>query len=151
MTPVFPLICLHKGAKPYCYLVEEAPDLDYCSLTGYYNLQQTPELYFDSSGRSVSRKLKLKRSFGRWQKLISYFYWGRIPVQSEWYVVGNYHLEELKEKVYRCIKADDDVMTQFIEPEQLTSFVQQARHFEDVYMVLNGAIYNSEDDESLED
>ncbi|WP_426490068.1 hypothetical protein [Hymenobacter sp. 102] len=150
MPPAFPLLCLQQEAKPYCYLVEEPQDLGYCSLTGYYDSQQKPELYFDASGRKYRTRLKLKRSFSRWQKLLSYFYWGRIPVENEWYLIGNYCFEELKDQVERCIKADDDVMTQFIEPEHLTLLVHQARHFGDLYMVLNGAIYNFEDDESIE-
>jgi hypothetical protein len=150
MTPVFPLLCLHEEAKPYCYLVEEVEELGYCSLTGYYDSQRNPELYFDASGRKFRHKLKLKRSFGRFQKALSYVYWGTVPVESEWYLIGNYCFEELKEQVERCVKADDDVLTQFIEPEDLTLLVQQARHFEDLYMVLHGAIYNFEDNESLE-
>ncbi|NVO30874.1 hypothetical protein [Hymenobacter lapidiphilus] len=150
MNPVFPLFCLQKETKPYGYLVEEAQDLSYCNLAWYYDSQQNPELYFDASGTKVGRRLKLKRSFGRWQKLLSYFYWGKILVESEWYIIGYYRFEELKEQVALCVKADDDVMTQFIEAEHLTLLVQQARHFGDLYMVLQGAIYNSEDDDSLD-
>ncbi|TGE05374.1 hypothetical protein [Hymenobacter fodinae] len=149
MVPTFPLLCLHEEAKPYCYLVENTRDLSYCNLAGYYSSQRKPELYFDAAGRKFRRKLKLKRNFGKWQKVLTYFYWGSIPVESEWYIVGNYRFKELQEQVDRCVKADDDVMTQFIEPDHLTLLVQQARHFEDLYMVLNGAIYNFEDDDSI--
>lgn len=151
MGVLFPLLCLHEEAKPHCYLVEEPHDLAYCTLTGYYDLQHNPELYFDAAGRKLTRKLRLKRSFGRFQKALSYFYWGSIPVESEWCLVGEYRFEELREQVERCVKADDDILTQFIEPADLILLVQQARHFEDLYMVLHGAIYNCEDDDSLED
>ncbi|MFD2785837.1 hypothetical protein [Hymenobacter rubripertinctus] len=150
MTPAFPLFCLHKVKEPYVYLVEEAQDLSHYTLAGYYNSQRHPELYFDATGRKFGCKLKLKRSFGKWQKLVSYFYWGRISVESHWYSIGLYSLAELKEQVALCIVADDDILTQFIEAEHLLSLVEQARHFEDLYMVLSGAIYNSEDDDSIE-
>ncbi|GGF17010.1 hypothetical protein [Hymenobacter cavernae] len=149
MDPAFPLLCLHEEEEPYCYLVEGNQELNYCNLYGYYESQRNPALYFDASGKKVRRKLKLKRSFGKWQKLLSYFYWGKVPVESTWYQVGEYELAELKEWVLRCIKADDDVLTQFIEKNHLIRLLKQARHFEDIYMVLQNAIYNFEDDDSL--
>ncbi len=152
MNPAFPLFCLHVVKEPYVYLVEEAQDLElgYRTLRSYRSSQRHPELYFDATGRKFRCKLKLKRSFGKWQKLLSYLYWGRIPVESQWYSIGPYSLAELKEQVALCIEADDDILTPFIEAEHLTSLVQQARHFEDLYMVLSGAIYNSEDDDYLD-
>ncbi|TGE19664.1 hypothetical protein [Hymenobacter elongatus] len=139
-----------KGA--FCYIVEQPQDFaTSCTLSGYYRLQQHAELFFDAHGAKYQKELLLKRRFGKWQKLLSYVYWGKVPFESIWHQLGSYSLPELKSQIDVCIQADDDVLTQFIEADHLQKLVSQARHFEDVYMVLCGAIYNFEDDDSLEE
>jgi hypothetical protein len=151
MEPGFPLILLQQNSKDaYCYMVEEPQDLAYCTLSGYYALQQEPELFFDARGVKYQRELLLTRKFGKWQKLLSYVYWGRIPVETTWHRLGSYSLAELKSKIDVCIQADDDILTQFIEADHLRRLLREARHFADIYMVLCGAIYNIDDDDSLE-
>jgi hypothetical protein len=82
-------------------------------------------------------------------KALSYsFYNPTIKVECEWLPQGDFVLSELKTRIEQCVAEDDDVLTQFIEADHLIRLVKQARHFEDIYMVLQDAIYNYEDDDS---
>ncbi|QIX61236.1 hypothetical protein HER32_08620 [Hymenobacter sp. BT18] len=152
MKPEFPLLALHQYPKdPYCYFIEDETGVAHCNLSGYYSLQKGREEFYDKKGAVWDRTITLKRSFGPFQKLLSYFYWASIPIENEWVITRAYSLDELKERVIACVKADDDILTQFVEEAHLLELVEQCRHFADIHMVLSNAIYNCEEDESLEE
>jgi hypothetical protein len=77
---------------------------------------------------------------GRLSAVLAYtFHNPRIAVQYTYERVGPYALHELKAAVAAAIDADDDVVTQFVEPDVLKRQVADAQSFDALAGVLQVA------------
>ena len=86
--------------------------------------------YRVASGTSV-------QPLGRLSAVLAYtVYNPRVDVEYAYERIGPYALDQLKSAVQEAIDADDDVLTQFVEPDELKRQVAQASSFEALAHVL---------------
>jgi hypothetical protein len=59
----------------------------------------------------------------------------RIDVPVQWTKIGSYNIEELRQSFIDAVAHDDDVLTQFVEREELVHRLRESDSFLDFIQV----------------
>ena len=150
--PAFPVIAISKDDS-----VILVPDETYFSKVATSSLinplafQDT--ILFDGENNRWSYKLiseKFKNTFLT-RILASTFYNPILDAKVIWTKVGTYHVDDLKENLKTCVDKDDDIITQFEEPEVIKSAIDNATTFVEILKVLNKYIFEVNEGRPTED
>jgi len=140
--PIFPLIAISKDDS-----LNLVPDEKYFSKVATSALinpvvfQNT--ILFDSENNKWTYKQtseKFKNTFLT-RILANTFYNPLLYAKVIWTKVDTYHIDDLKEKLKTCVDKDDDIITQFEEPEVIKSAIGNAVTFAEILKVLNKYIF----------
>lgn len=64
---------------------------------------------------------------------------------------GEYDLEELKLKLEICVDKDDDILTQYEEPDIIKAAIKKSVSFSEILSVLNKYVFDVDEEEILKD
>jgi len=70
-----------------------------------------------------------------WRVLVSQVYSPSVPVTLEWQPPSSYPFEELKHAYAKAVDLDDDILTQFVEADELKQKIAEAQNFDDLVAV----------------
>ncbi len=144
MEPPFPLIIVYKNQMPL--IVEAAGELS--SAAVIVVLRQQENVAFDRNGEKWSYKLVGSRAISFTSKILAYtFYNPMMEVRAVWTKLGPYPVKELQAVLSHCVDQDDDILTQFIEPEHLKHAIHNAPTFDELYRVLQKYVYQVDAEE----
>ncbi|GAB5471903.1 MAG: hypothetical protein Mars2KO_00020 [Maribacter sp.] len=68
--------------------------------------------------------------------LANTFYNPIVDIKTNWTLMDKYTLEELKKEISDCIDDDDDILTQFIESDDLRKEISDSELFESIVQKL---------------
>jgi len=93
---------------------------------------------FDRDGKKwQARVVDLPFEKSWWRVLLAHtVYNPTIPITVRWHEPRSYTLDELKQAYIRAVDEDDDILTQFVEAEELKGKIAAANSFDslaDVY------------------
>lgn len=141
MTDELPqVIVLYPDAKG-AELWPELPTSSDGSAHGYLNAWWHGVAFYHRDGnRYVISAAMPERSFGRLSRLLAAtVYNPRVRVRYEYEVASSYEPTELRDGVGAAIRADDDILTQFHEAEELLEALAPAATFDEIAAVLRRA------------
>jgi hypothetical protein len=93
-------------------------------------------LVYDSSGRKwKSRGIESPYKRTWWRRLLAEVYNPIITVTVLWGDAKAYALDELKLAYRKAVDQDDDILTQFVEAEELKSRISQTKTFDQLIEV----------------
>ena len=78
------------------------------------------------------------------QLLMVQFYNPFQDVKFSYKDCGQYQLDEIKEKINSYVECDDDILTQFLEGEDIKNKLESSETFKDILTVIN-EIYGSKE------
>jgi len=71
-----------------------------------------------------------------WRRLLAYtVYNPELDVRAQWHRIGDYKIEELRSVFLAAVEHDDDVLTQFVERDELIERLKAASTFQDLVKV----------------
>ena len=73
--------------------------------------------------------------FSIWTRLTQYLRTPKILVPVRWLHRGSYRIDELRSTFLKALEHDDDVLTQFVEREELISRLNAAGTFEELVRI----------------
>lgn len=113
------------------------PALDATAL-GYHRAWWLASTFFHADGYRYAVSAAVPdRPLGAWSRMLAAtVYNPRVRVQFEYHRAERYTLDDLKAAFGAALAADDDVLTQFHEPEELRGKLAAASSFADVAAVL---------------
>jgi hypothetical protein len=105
---------------------------------GYHRAWWRVSTFFHADGYRYAVSAAVPaRPLGAWSRMLAAtVYNPRVRVQFEYERAGRYALDDLKAAFGAALEADDDVLTQFHEPEELRVKLAAATSFADVAAVL---------------
>jgi len=150
MTPPLPLIAI---TGDFIELVDK--DYPFNQATAYGLIKGVNDVtkYFDNGGNVWSSKIIPQNfKFTLLTRLLAKtFYNPKIKVDRIWTRTQDYNIEELKESIRFCIGKDNDILTQFVEAENLKSKLQECCNFQDIVDMLFNYIYNPDEEKIYEE
>jgi hypothetical protein len=73
--------------------------------------------------------------FSIWNRFQQYIRSAKVVVPVRWDQIGRYDIEELRDLFLKAVQHDDDVLTQFVEREDLISLLNAATTFDDLVRI----------------
>jgi hypothetical protein len=140
--PTFPLIAISKDDS--VNLVPEEKYFSKVATSALINpivFQDT--ILFDSDNNKWTYKQtseEFKNTFLT-RILAKTFYNPLLDAKVVWTKADTYQIAELKEKLKICVDKDDDIITQFEEPDVIKSAISNAATFAEILKVLNKYIF----------
>ncbi|GAB3827806.1 hypothetical protein GCM10028821_12140 [Hymenobacter jeollabukensis] len=130
------------GSQPINWLciVESEDELGSANAGYVAGRRWEKEIFYDSEGILWSRQLLGVKQPNWLAKLLN----SKMQVASEWVRQAAYSLAELKQAVRDCINDDDDVLTQFVDADELIQRVDSAISFENIRAILWASANNDE-------
>lgn len=138
--PTFPIICIDNGLE----IIVSDKSFSKVSTLALLN----PDFFdnvilFDVQHNQWTYKQtadKFKNTF--LTRLLSKVFYNPIfDAKVIWTFRGNYELDYLKSKIIKCIDKDDDVLTQFTEPEVIKSSIESSSSFQELIKLLNKYVF----------
>jgi hypothetical protein len=129
------------GPRGYAAVWPEQPEsretTGYAVASGFWD---ELELY-DGGGRLWRvDSIELPHGDAAWRRLLARTVWNPRTIARVTYgEPASYELAALKEALRRALAADDDVLTQFHEADEIDSWLEHAATFEEVVEVLERA------------
>jgi hypothetical protein len=145
MKPNYPLISIYNNALE---LIPDSSILTKATVWAVLN-DNTISVAFDGDGRMWTYELiaeNVKDNFLT-RLLANTVYNPSIEVQPRWTLKENYELSKLKSVLNGCIDKDDDILTQFVEAENIKQDNIDSKTFEDIYAVLNKYVFDVDEEE----
>ncbi|NNT73270.1 hypothetical protein HKT18_13705 [Flavobacterium sp. IMCC34852] len=145
MKPKFPIISIYNNA------VDLIPNQTYLSKAKVLGVLKgnSNSIAFDSAGNKWSFKLtsdKISDNFIT-RFLANTFYNPTVDVIPEWKMIGEFEIDEIKSVLIKSIEKDEDVLTQFIDSEDIKNHVNKAHSFETIYNILNRYVFEYNEEE----
>jgi len=112
---------------------EEVPVRTMASRLGLIGGYDDHSVVFDSEGRLW--KFRLEGSVERpsvLSRILAQFYNPSREVAVAWTLQRNYVFEELQAAYIRAVEMDDDILTQFVEFDELFERVEKCESFSDI-------------------
>lgn len=107
------------------------------------------EQIFDADGRLFTCQLRTARKVAWWSKLLAYtVYNPLLEVSNEWRFQRRYELLELQGRLKAVVADDDDILTQFIEHEELIQLINKASSFQNLCWVMTKGLTYGYSEES---
>ncbi len=99
---------------------------------------------------------RLKKHSGKFEnslftRIIYWLYPKRYPVETTWTRVREYKLDELKSDIIKCVKKDDDILTQFIPADLFISKITSAKEFSEIKGIIYRYSFKVEDEQAIWD
>jgi hypothetical protein len=129
--------CFIVGPRGYISLESTIPEQQRIKLLGALSGFYESSVVYDSRGlrwRSKGVEIPLPRTW--WTVLLAntvYNPW--ITITQHWHEPQPYQLQELKLLYLQAVDQDDDILTQFVEPEDLRQRISAARSFDELVAV----------------
>ncbi len=145
MKPKFPLISIYNKALD---IIPSENNL--MSATVYGVLKGTLDsVAFDKDGTKWKYGLIANKKIDSLlTKILAYtIYNPIIQVTPNWTESGKYSLEELKSSICTCIDRDDDILTQFVEPERLKKIINDSDSFMTIHKALSDYVFEVDEEE----
>ena len=145
MEPKYPLISIYNHALE---LIPDSSILTKATVWAILN-DDTISVAFDGDGRLWNYQLtaeNIKDNFLT-RLLSNTVYNPTVEVQPEWTLKRNYELDKLKSSINGLVDKDDDILTQFVEPETLKQAITDSETFEQIYAVLNKYVFDVDEEE----
>ena len=70
----------------------------------------------------------------------------QLDATVNWSRLGTYSLEELKDEIYACIDADDDILTQFEEGDHIKSVIDNCIDFQAIIRQLKKYVFEVDEE-----
>lgn len=141
MTPTFPIISIYRERG--LEILNTHDPLDQITLNGIVKFDINDCLYYDQLGIvwtseivSSNKKITSLSKF-----LAKSLYNPLVVIKRSWIQNGNYNLQDLVKKINYCIDNDDDVLTQFVDADDLKSKVNMCRDFDSLVKTLTDLIF----------
>jgi hypothetical protein len=149
--PMPPLIAVGNKNRYLFIFTESIEEVSKITLCTYWRRNSEKDFYFDSNGNIWDYSFHQPQpNFPKtwWRILLAHtFYNPYIQVEAEWQIVGEYDFNDLKMLCIQCIENDDDVLTQYVEPDYLITKIVTAKSFEELVIVLNTCVFEIDEDE----
>jgi hypothetical protein len=140
--PKFPIISIYNNSLN---IISSEMELTHATVIGIIK-GSVDSFAFDTDGNKWNYYLKsdrVKDNF-RTRLLANTIYNPVVNVIPQWNKTGSYHINELKDVIKRQINQDDDILTQFVEPETLKQAIDNSNSFEEICKTLNKYVFNFE-------
>ena len=146
MAPRYPLIEIYGNGVN---IIPDDSHLKKGTVLAVLREYDTPTVY-DKQFEIWTYKLRsdrVKNSF--WIRILAYTINPIIETYPAWSKTSNYQLDELKQAIIKCIKGDDDLLTQFVEPDVFIKGINQSDSFDAIYDTLNKYAFEVDEDALL--
>jgi hypothetical protein len=145
--PEFPIICIDK--KYFVELLDSEARMSKVSALALINVPTFQDIFvFDKNGFQWSYKMistEFKETFFNRILIKAGFYFRTFSATVIWTRVCEYDLAKLKENLVNCVDQDDDILTQFIEPKDLSNAIRDAKTFDDLVTVLKNYVFPADE------
>ena len=116
---------------------------------------ETPPLICSGFLPMAFARSQIENSFFRdfLTRLLAYtIYNPTVAVIPKWKLISEFELNEIKLELIKCVDDDDDILTQFIDSDQIKNHINTAESFEIIYNILLKYVfeYNDENDSNLQ-
>jgi hypothetical protein len=130
--PEFPVIEIANRGSVAGY--KAVAELCRHSLFGICHWKKFNARYFDAKGMVWSAHVvNAPYPVNIWTKILSQIYNPWFTIEFTWRGEGNYNFSELQEKLRKCVDMDDDIMTQFMEADDVKALIKEAQSFEELF------------------
>lgn len=140
MKPKFPIILIYNNA------VDIIPNETYLNRAKVLGVLKgnSNSTAFDSDGRKWKFKLTSEKINDNLitRFLANTFYNPTVDVIPEWKKINSFEIEEIKSKLITCIEKDDDILTQFIDSDEIKNYINKAETFDEIYNILVKFVFN---------
>ena len=141
MTPTFPIISIYleRGLE----ILNTQDPLDQITLNGLVKFDSNDCLYYDQLGIEwKSEIVSSNQKITFLSKLLAKsLYNPLVAIKRSWIQNGNCTLQDLVKKINYCIDNDDDVLTQFVDADNLKSKVDMCEDFDSLVKTLTDLIF----------
>jgi hypothetical protein len=136
MTPSIAVLAI--GRRGWVEGYPTLPPALEATALGYHRAWWSASTFFHTDGYRYAVSAAVPdRPLGTWSRMLAAtVYNPRVRVQFEYVRAERYTLDELKAAFGAALAVDDDVLTQFHEPEELLGKLAAATSFADVAAVL---------------
>ena len=138
MNPSGP--CFVSSRKGYFAFEGQIKSESFCKLLAYVNNFYESRTVYDAQGlkwRAIQAEShKFNRGF--WTKfLANTVYNPRITVSITWGEPKSYNFQELQDIYSKAVDKDDDILTQFVEANELKQRIASAKSFQELVEIYN--------------
>jgi hypothetical protein len=150
MTPPLPLIAITANSLE---LVDKDYPLNQATALGLIKEAINSTKYFDKDGKIWNSQISSRnfKSTLLTRLLANTFYNPRVKVDRTWIQTGDYALERLKDHIRFCIDQDDDIITQFVEADNLKGKLDECGSFQDIIDMLYKYVYSPDEEKIYEE
>jgi hypothetical protein len=129
--------CFESGPKYYFSFEQAFSPLPKMKLLGVFSGFYEQLEVFDSAGKLWRlQELRCRQKKSRLLRLVVHlFYNPWVDVEYVWAEPRDYTLEKLRSRFLTAIDRDDDILTQFVEPEVLKKKAEAAMSFAELATV----------------
>jgi hypothetical protein len=136
--PTFPVICIEKDKQ--VDIITHEKTLSRTVMPSLLDQSRfANEIFYDSGNTKwthIRTSDKLENTFINRLLAQTIFFSRVFDSEITWTKIGTYELDELKEKINRCVEKDDDIITQFEEADVIKSAVNNSPSFDKLVSVL---------------
>lgn len=102
---------------------------------------------FDGAGKKWSAKeVRMSWKKNWWSILLANTINPKVAIAIIWKDPTPYSLEELKKEFCHAVDQDDDLLTQFVEADELKRRISQAKSFDELVAVYDGMVTDHSDE-----
>ncbi|MBJ2176516.1 hypothetical protein JBL43_19870 [Aureibaculum sp. A20] len=139
MKPQFPIISIYnKGLD----IIPSDTDLTKATVLAVLNGSANTHA-FDGNGQKWTYEFTSDKVNDKFltRFLANTFYNPIVDIKTNWTLMDKYTLEELKKEISECIDDDDDILTQFIESDDLKKEIFESKSFESIIQQLKKHVF----------
>lgn len=142
--PQFPLF--QVSDDPWCNVVKGPDELAKWTMLGIIRFRPDSSVFYDSNQTKwMIQDLSAHREITWLDRLLaSTVYNPLTQVHIIWASKGTYELEELTKEGVKCVEADGDVLTQFVEGEFLIRKINACTSLVDLFDVFEKYVIHAE-------
>ena len=143
--PAVPYFCCSNPNTGYFDIVEQVETTVRATRLALLGAGDSHGVVYDSEGLVWNyRWERPKKRPGMWAEVIAQIYNPVLEVNVVWARIREYPFEELRKGYIDAVELDDDILTQFVDGEELMERIKQAVDFPALVEVWNWA--NSDHD-----
>lgn len=139
MKPHFPIISIYnKGID----IIPSEANLTKATALAVLNGRKNTYA-FDGNGQKWTYEFTSDKVSDKFltRFLANTFYNPIVDIKTNWTLMDKYTLEELKKEISDCIDDDDDILTQFIESDDLRKEISDSESFESIVQKLKKYVF----------
>lgn len=150
IKPELPLISIYKGRG--IEIINHKTIKYFSRVTAYGLIQDSndAEMFSNKMVKWNLEQQTEKFKNTKWNRFLAKtIYNPSFEATLVWHKIGTYKLTELKEKIKNCIQKDNDVLTQFVDPDFLIYKIENSSDFTELIDNLNKYYFELTDEESV--